>query len=114
MPRCRDSDSSEDDVDHEVDADSSPGSDIGMDMGCDEDWSSDEEEDNNNFPYTPQELGEIILDFYRFLAKLHCRPEDLQIPPPRGWPETSTKDFSGFKSEFALETMRHLPYMKSS
>lgn len=114
MPRCRDSDGSDADVDNEIGADMDAGFDVGMDVGSGEDWESDEDEEDNDFPYTPQELGEIILDFYRFLTKLHFRPEDLKIPPPEGWPESSTKDLGDFKSAFVLETMRHLPYIKSS
>ncbi|KAM0252732.1 hypothetical protein ACHAP5_001027 [Fusarium lateritium] len=62
--------------------------------------------------YTPEELGAMFLDFYKFLTTLHYDEASLKIPPPTGWPQITRKSrkFAHFKSDYALEVLRHLPY----
>ncbi|KAF4993625.1 hypothetical protein FGRMN_6343 [Fusarium graminum] len=62
--------------------------------------------------YTPQELGAIFLDFYKFLTTLHYDESDLKIPPVTGWPRITreSRRFANFKSDYTLEVLRHLPY----
>lgn len=64
-------------------------------------------------PYTPQALADIFLDFYRFLATLHFNPADLKIAPPEGWPGISREIYPNWKSDYALEVIRRLPYFRS-
>jgi hypothetical protein len=61
-------------------------------------------------PYSPRQLGDIVLSYYRFLATLTFNPENLRIPPESGWPELTDEHCANFKSPFALETLRHLPF----
>ncbi|KAF5670507.1 hypothetical protein FHETE_4414 [Fusarium heterosporum] len=62
--------------------------------------------------YTPQELGALFLDFYKFLTTLHYNESDLKIPPATGWPQITRESskFANFKSDYTLEVLRHLPY----
>ncbi|PGH11881.1 hypothetical protein AJ80_06946 [Polytolypa hystricis UAMH7299] len=62
--------------------------------------------------YTPKELGAILLDFYRFLTTLHYNTADLKIPPPGGWPGLTPEFCAGYKSDYAVEVLRHLPYFE--
>lgn len=64
-------------------------------------------------PYTPEELGAIFLDFYTFLTTLHYDPAELKVPPPGGWPGITPELCAHFKSNFAIEVLRHLPYFDS-
>lgn len=60
---------------------------------------------------TPQEIGAKLLEFYRFLTTLHYKPEDLKVPPPEGWPSISPEACGHFRSDYAIEVLRHLPYL---
>lgn len=64
-------------------------------------------------PYAPDELAGIFLDFYTFLTTLHYDAEDLKTPPPGGWPGLTRESCSGFKSDYAIEVLRRLPYFDS-
>jgi hypothetical protein len=63
-------------------------------------------------PYTPEELGAMFLDFYKFLTTLHYDESALKIPPPTGWPQITRESpkFAYFKSDYTLKVLRHLPY----
>jgi hypothetical protein len=76
------------------------------------DHSSDEEENfEEEPPYSAQELGAIFLNFYKFLATLHYDPSDLKIPPSQGWSvEKLPQNVIKNKSDVMGEVMRHLPY----
>lgn len=60
--------------------------------------------------YWPQELGAIFLDFYKFLATLHYKPENLKVPPPEGWSFSPEFHAELGKSDLVIQTLRHLPY----
>ncbi|KAK2599167.1 hypothetical protein QQS21_005357 [Conoideocrella luteorostrata] len=68
--------------------------------------------DSNSGSYTAQEFGEIFRDFYSFLTTLHYDPAKLKLPPPDGWPHMTDKYCAGFKSDFVIDVMRHLPYFQ--
>ncbi|KAK5993605.1 hypothetical protein PT974_07039 [Cladobotryum mycophilum] len=75
---------------------------------------SPEPSDDEDCPrYTPEELAEFFLDFYTFLTTLHYDKADLKVPPPEGWPGFTPELCAGFKSDYALEILRHLPYLNS-
>jgi hypothetical protein len=75
---------------------------------------SDSETSSSDSPvYTPQELSEIFLDFYNFLCTLHYDVADLKIPPPEGWPTLTPAYCANFKTDYAIEVLRHLPYFDS-
>ncbi|KAJ4309608.1 hypothetical protein N0V94_008849 [Neodidymelliopsis sp. IMI 364377] len=62
--------------------------------------------------YTRDQLVTIISDFYTFLTKLHIPTSALKHPPPEGWPSITPETTRGFKkSPFAIEVLRHLPYI---
>jgi len=63
-------------------------------------------------PYTPDELAAIFLDFYTFLTTLHYDAADLKIPPPDGWPGLTLESCAGWKTDYAIEVLRRLPYFK--
>ncbi|RSL92422.1 hypothetical protein CDV31_015166 [Fusarium ambrosium] len=63
--------------------------------------------------YTPEELGALFLDFYKFLTTLHYDEADLKVPPPGGWPQMTPESCLHFKSDYAIEVLRHLPYFDS-
>ncbi|KAF2157599.1 hypothetical protein K461DRAFT_289901 [Myriangium duriaei CBS 260.36] len=77
----------------------------------DEEWEDESEDDEPK--YSPAELAEIFLDFYTFLTTLHFAPSDLKVPPPEGWPMLNQERCEGWKSDFALEVVRHLPFLNS-
>lgn len=60
--------------------------------------------------YTPQEYGEIFLDFYKFLATLHFDEAYLMVPPPEGWSFTPEFCSNLNKSDLVLQVLRYLPY----
>lgn len=60
--------------------------------------------------YWPQELGAIVLDFYRFLTTLHYNPKNLKVPPPEGWSFSPEFHSELGKSDLVIQTLRHLPY----
>ncbi|KAJ4011856.1 hypothetical protein NW752_004254 [Fusarium irregulare] len=70
------------------------------------DYSSEEAEPR----LTPQELGALFLDFYTFLTTLHFNEAHLKIPPPSGWEHITPESYDHFKSDYAIEVIRHLPY----
>ncbi|KAK0658503.1 hypothetical protein QBC41DRAFT_360568 [Cercophora samala] len=68
------------------------------------------------YPYTPQDYTAMFLSFYQFLTTLHYSPADLKTPPPTGWPHLTRQPSGGgvppdYKTDFALQVMRHLPYL---
>lgn len=76
-----------------------------------EDGSYDDSDASEQEPrYTPEELGSIFLDFYRFLTILHYDGVDLKVPPPGGWPQITPESCAHFKSDYAIKVLRHLPY----
>lgn len=78
------------------------------------DWDSPATSSLNNEPvYTPQQIGALFLDFYKFLTKLNYKPEDLKIPPPEGWPNITPESCHHFRCDYAIEVLRHLPYLDS-
>ncbi|SPJ71633.1 uncharacterized protein FTOL_01361 [Fusarium torulosum] len=77
-----------------------------------DDEGSDDSDGSVQPPYTPEELGAMFLDFYKFLTTLHYDEASLKIPPPTGWPQITRESpkFAHFKSDYTLEVLRHLPY----
>ena len=73
------------------------------------DYSSEEAEPR----LTPQELGALFLDFYTFLTTLHFNKSHLKIPPSTGWPHITPESYDHFKSDYAIEVIRHLPYFSN-
>ncbi|KAK3182543.1 hypothetical protein K4F52_006183 [Lecanicillium sp. MT-2017a] len=65
-------------------------------------------------PFTPQQLGGMILDYYQFLATLYFDPDELRVPPKAGWPQLTNEYCANFKTPLALETLRHLPFWQSA
>ncbi|VBB75931.1 Putative protein of unknown function [Podospora comata] len=65
------------------------------------------------YPYTTQEYTAMFLSYYKFLTTLHYSPSDLKIPPPQGWPNLTREAGMPryYKTDFAVEVMRHLPYL---
>lgn len=63
--------------------------------------------------YSASEIAAVLLDFFTFLTTLHCHPEDIVVPPPGGWPSYTPENCAGFKSDFAIEVLRNLPYLDS-
>ncbi|KAG7417656.1 hypothetical protein DER46DRAFT_569747 [Fusarium sp. MPI-SDFR-AT-0072] len=59
---------------------------------------------------TTDELRALFIDFYTFLTTLHYDKSHLKIPPPTGWPELTPESCAYFKSDYAIEVIRHLPY----
>lgn len=74
------------------------------------DGSDDEIEEP---PFSPRQLGDIVLSYYRFLTTLTFNPKHLHVPPESGWPELTDDYCAHFKSPYALETLRHLPFWAS-
>ncbi|KAF5023084.1 hypothetical protein F66182_4841 [Fusarium sp. NRRL 66182] len=89
------------------------GHDESRDPPCSDD-ASYEASDASDGPaeprYTPEELGALFLDFYKFLTTLHYDESDLKIPPPQGWPQITPEACAHFKSDYAIQVLRHLPY----
>jgi len=71
----------------------------------DSDYSSEAAEPR----LTPQELGALFVDFYTFLTTLHFNKSHLKIPPPTGWAHITSESYDHFKSDYAIEVIRHLP-----
>jgi hypothetical protein len=63
--------------------------------------------------YSASEIAATVLDFLTFLTTLHRDPDDLVMPPPGGWPSYTPEKCAGFKSDFAIEVLRNLPYLGS-
>ncbi|KAF5568543.1 hypothetical protein FNAPI_88 [Fusarium napiforme] len=63
---------------------------------------------------TPDELGAFFVDFYLFLTSLHYDKSHLKIPPPTGWSQITPERCGHFKSDYAIEVIRHLPYFNSA
>lgn len=75
--------------------------------------SSDDNDDYEPPPFSPRQLGEMIIPFYKFLATLTFNPSHLRLPPESGWPELTDEHCAHFKTPYALETLRHLPFWVS-
>jgi hypothetical protein len=65
-------------------------------------------------PYTVPELTGIFLDFYKALATFRGDEVDLKIISPKQWPSLARECCTNFKSHFAIELLRHLPYFNSN
>lgn len=65
--------------------------------------------------YTREEIVECFTDFYTWMRD-HVLPDDaLKLPPPEGWSNFAHDSFKDCaKSEFAIEVLKHLPYIKES
>ncbi|KAK2874958.1 hypothetical protein FQN49_001907 [Arthroderma sp. PD_2] len=74
---------------------------------------SESESEPSEPPYTPDELAEILLDFYIFLTTLHYDIADLKMPPSGGWPNITPESVGDIKSDYAIEVLRCLPYFNS-
>ncbi|KAG8670661.1 hypothetical protein FPOAC2_07488 [Fusarium poae] len=64
--------------------------------------------------YTPKELQAIFVDFYSFMTTLTYDKSHLKIPPPIGWPQITPESCGHYKSDYAIEVIRHLPYFDSN
>lgn len=52
---------------------------------------------------------------YKFLTGLWMSKSAVVYPPPSGWPNITPENCRGFaKSSFAVEVLRHLPYVKET
>lgn len=56
----------------------------------------------------------MFLDFYKFLTTLHYDPSDLKVPPAGGWQGFTPEARQHFRNDYAIEVLRHLPYLNSS
>lgn len=56
----------------------------------------------------------MLLSFYRFLTALHYDITDLKVPPPEGWPGFTPGECAHFRSDDAIQVLRHLPYLNIS
>ncbi|RKL51052.1 hypothetical protein BFJ72_g505 [Fusarium proliferatum] len=56
----------------------------------------------------------LFIGFYTFLTTLHYDKSYLEIPPPTGWPELTPESCAHFKSDYAIQAIRHLPYFDST
>ncbi|KLP07041.1 uncharacterized protein FFB20_04654 [Fusarium fujikuroi] len=63
---------------------------------------------------TPHELGALFIDFYTFLTTLHYHKSYLKISLPTGWSELTPESCAHFKSDYAIQVIRHLPYFDST
>jgi hypothetical protein len=62
--------------------------------------------------YSRDDVVAEINSFYRFLTKLYIPSEAIIYPPPRGWPEITTDEFSFLgKTDKAIDLVRHLPFI---
>ncbi|MEV2194813.1 hypothetical protein AB0I02_28115 [Streptomyces phaeochromogenes] len=69
-------------------------------------------QDEEKLPvYSASEISAIFLDFFTFLTTLHCHPDNIAMPPPGGWPGYTPENCADFKSDFAIEVLRNLPYL---
>lgn len=51
-------------------------------------------------------------EYYTFHGRLHIPESDIKHPPAGGWPNITLENCSGFgKSDFAVDVLRHLPYI---
>jgi len=96
------------------DEDDDGGDSAGDDEDCDWEEEEEEEEDTSIPKYTAAELASFFLDFYTFLGTLHYDPADLRIPPPEGWPALPEDGPANYRSAFATEVIRRLPYFYSN
>ncbi|KAK2677783.1 hypothetical protein RAB80_006523 [Fusarium oxysporum f. sp. vasinfectum] len=69
---------------------------------------SDVSDEHQEPRLTPDELGALFIDFYTFLTTLKYDKSHLKIPPPTGWPELTPESCAYFKSDYAIEVIRHL------
>lgn len=52
-------------------------------------------------------------EYYAFHATLHIPESDISRPPPGGWPNITPAKCSDFgKSDFVIDVLRHLPYIR--
>ncbi|ATY60557.1 hypothetical protein A9K55_006901 [Cordyceps militaris] len=61
--------------------------------------------------HTPQQMAALLLDLYTFLTTLHLDPADLKAAPADGWPDLTPEDCAHFRGDYALQVLRHLPYL---
>lgn len=60
-----------------------------------------------------QRLVSPFYDYYKFLDRLHLPESSIVYPPPSGWPDITSEDYTHlFKTSFAIEVLRHLPYIQ--
>ncbi|KAG5795991.1 hypothetical protein H9Q69_004939 [Fusarium xylarioides] len=76
--------------------------------------SSDVSDEQQEPRLTPDELGALFVDFCSFLTSLHYDKSHLKIPPPTGWPELTPESTAHFKSDYAIQVTRYLPYFDST
>ncbi|KAK3177721.1 hypothetical protein K4F52_009525 [Lecanicillium sp. MT-2017a] len=80
------------------------------DAGSDYDRAAD----MNRAPeHTPQQIGALLLDLYTFLTTLHYDPADLKLPPAGGWPGLTPASCAHFRGDYALQVLRHLPFLSN-
>jgi len=66
--------------------------------------------DSQENEYSPTDIAEALLDFYRFLTTLHYDAKYLKIPPPEGWPGLDPLlDHLG-RSDYVRDVMKQVPY----
>lgn len=61
--------------------------------------------------HTPQQMAALLLDLYTFLTALHYDPADLKVAPADGWPDLTPEHCTHFRGDYALQVLRHLPYL---
>ncbi|KAF5648486.1 uncharacterized protein FTJAE_1319 [Fusarium tjaetaba] len=80
----------------------------------DSDEDSDVSDETQEPRLMPDELGALFVNFYSFLTSLHYDKSHLKIPPPTGWSQITPEHCGHFKSDYAIEVIRHLPYFDST
>ncbi|CCT67848.1 uncharacterized protein FFUJ_14584 [Fusarium fujikuroi IMI 58289] len=63
---------------------------------------------------TPDEPRALLIGFYTFLTTLHYDKSYLKIPPQTGWPELTPDSCAHFKSDYAIQVIRHLPHFDNT
>jgi len=76
------------------------------------DYDSCGESSDNEPTYTPTEIADMFLDFYKFLTTLHFDPADLKIPPEECWGQLIPDSFVNVKSQEVVDVLRRLPYLR--
>lgn len=56
----------------------------------------------------------MLLDLYKFLITLHYKAVDLKVPPVEGWLQITPEACGYFRNDYAIEVLRHLPYLNST
>ncbi|KAF4975340.1 hypothetical protein FDECE_18586, partial [Fusarium decemcellulare] len=64
-------------------------------------------------PYSPQELVDIVLEFYNFLRTIHFKDVNLKMPPPGGWPNIAESSTSS-KADRVYQVIRLLPFFEDA